>query len=141
MALGYWDFRGGTPVQAGAVTIPTAPCDAFFVTLNKTEKDYSPTTMFEDYAIDESQFHWQSQNSTTESTDVGKRYLTSNTNGHLLLLFARVDKDGPVGSNPYYFLGPVQYLSHTGSKPMSILWRLSIPMPASILQQLRRLIT
>jgi hypothetical protein len=36
---------------------------------------------------------------------------------------------------PYHFLGPVQYISHRGSKPMSINWRLDEPMPAHLLKR------
>lgn len=29
--------------------------------LNKSEKDFSLTTMYNDYVVSETQFHWQSQ--------------------------------------------------------------------------------
>ena len=29
--------------------------------MNKSEKDFSPSTMYEDYAINDKLFHWQSQ--------------------------------------------------------------------------------
>jgi len=29
--------------------------------LNKSEKDFSPTTIYNDYVVSETQFHWQSQ--------------------------------------------------------------------------------
>ena len=35
--------------------------DVFFVTLNKLEKDFSELTLYKDYAISDSLFHWQSQ--------------------------------------------------------------------------------
>ncbi|MEN6462706.1 MAG: DUF3427 domain-containing protein [Syntrophomonas sp.] len=39
--------------------------DVFFVTLNKSDKDYSPSTMYQNYAINEEQFHWQSKSVTS----------------------------------------------------------------------------
>jgi Domain of unknown function (DUF3427) len=39
--------------------------DAFFVTLRKTERHYSPTTLYQDYAISPRLFHWESQSTTT----------------------------------------------------------------------------
>ena len=38
---------------------PDKQVDVFFITLNKADKDYSPTTMYNDYSINESLFHWQ----------------------------------------------------------------------------------
>src|SRR5690606_22106765 len=36
--------------------------EVLFINLQKSERDFSPTTMYEDYAINETKFHWQSQN-------------------------------------------------------------------------------
>jgi len=38
----------------------------FFVTLDKSEREYSPTTLYKDYAISPTQFHWESQSTTTQ---------------------------------------------------------------------------
>ena len=37
--------------------------------MNKQEKEYSPSTMYEDYALIEYLFHWQSQNSASVKGD------------------------------------------------------------------------
>ena len=36
-------------------------CDVFLITLTKTEKRFSPTTRYRDYAISRNLFHWESQ--------------------------------------------------------------------------------
>ena len=36
-------------------------CDVFFITLRKSEHDYSPTTRYQDYVIAPDLFHWDSQ--------------------------------------------------------------------------------
>lgn len=36
--------------------------EIMYVDLNKTDKDYSPSTLYKDYALNETLFHWQSQN-------------------------------------------------------------------------------
>lgn len=41
--------------------LPEKKLDVLFVTLNKSDKDYSPTTMYQDYSINKTLFHWQSQ--------------------------------------------------------------------------------
>ena len=45
----------------------------FYVTRNKADKDYSPTTMHKDYSINKSLFHWQSQSTTAEASATGQR--------------------------------------------------------------------
>ena len=64
-ALGYdhpSSIREGvkfmTPEKSFAVTHPT---DVFLVTLNKSDRDFSETTRYEDYSIDRMTFHWQSK--------------------------------------------------------------------------------
>jgi len=32
-------------------------------------------------------------------------------------------------------LGPVHYVRHEGSRPMSILWKLEVPMPGDCLRE------
>ena len=50
-------------------------CNILFVTFNKSEKEYSPSTMYKDYAISESLFHWQTQSNTGPSTKKGQRHI------------------------------------------------------------------
>ena len=38
-------------------------------------------------------------------------------------------------TRPYVFLGEAVYVSHEGERPMSILWRLKVPMPAALLRE------
>ena len=115
--------------------------DLLFVTLNKTETDYSPTTMYEDYAINEKLFHWQSQSTTSETSPTGCRYIKHSKRGNPILLFVREHKKINGLACPYNFLGPVDYVEHSGSRPMSIIWKLQNPMPAHLLRQTARLAT
>jgi len=48
-------IRNGS-IGKGWVNIPWS---YFRLTLNKSEKDYSPSTMYQDYSINEELFHWQ----------------------------------------------------------------------------------
>ena len=95
------------------------------MTLDKSEKSFSPSTRYEDFAVSSTRFHWQSQSTTSESSPTGRRYREQRENGVRFLLFVRPRKD-----EPFLFLGPVHYVSHTGSRPMSIYWNLEHPMPA-----------
>ena len=49
------------PLQTGVYWHEPTRTDLLFVTLQKTEKDYSPTTRYLDYAISEHLFHWETQ--------------------------------------------------------------------------------
>ena len=39
--------------------------DLFFITLNKADEDYTPSTRYQDYPISPTLFHWESQSRTT----------------------------------------------------------------------------
>lgn len=103
--------------------------DAFLVTLTKSETDYSPTTMYQDYAISPSLFHWESQSVTSVASPTGQRYLHHVQHGSNILLFARDHKKYELGIAPYLLLGTAQYVSHTGDRPIAITWHLDRPMP------------
>jgi hypothetical protein len=103
--------------------------DAFLVTLTKSEKDYSPTTMYRDYAISPSLFHWETQSRTSVASPTGQRYINHQQRGSGILLFARERKDSELGTAPYLCLGTGQYVSHTGDRPIAITWRLDRAMP------------
>jgi hypothetical protein len=103
--------------------------DAFLITLTKSETDYSPTTMYQDYAISPSLFHWESQSVTSVGSPTGQRYINHGPRGSNILLFAREHKVYELGIAPYLFLGTGQYVSHTGDRPIAITWHLDRPMP------------
>jgi superfamily II DNA or RNA helicase/HKD family nuclease len=105
------------------------PVDAFFVTLNKSEADYSPSTMYRDYPISPTLFHWESQSTTSVASPTGQRYLNG---GSTVLLFVRPEKSNDFGTAPYVNLGPATYVSHTGDRPIAITWKLRHPMPGDL---------
>ena len=45
--------------------------DLFFITLNKDDEDYSPTTRYQDYPISPNLFHWESQSRTPRRRQPG----------------------------------------------------------------------
>lgn len=136
-ALGVFTLDLRPQMREGVRYLPEIQTDIFLITLDKAEADFSPTTMYEDYAISETLFHWQSQSTTSEDSPTGQRY---RKHPGTILLFAREKKEARSGSpsSPYHFLGPVEYVSHEGSRPMSITWCLRHPLPESILAWARR---
>lgn len=109
----------------------TRPTDVFLVTLNKSQKEFSDTTLYEDYSIDRYLFHWQSQSTTTPESKTGQRYLSQRETGGIVLLFVRSAKqDACRNAMAYTFLGTAKIVSHEGSQPISIIYRLDHPIPA-----------
>ena len=89
-ALDYVSIEGrkANSFREGVLFAPEARADAFLVTLEKSEAEYSPTTMYEDYAISPELFHWESQSGTTVASRTGQRYLNHRAEGSHVLLVA-----------------------------------------------------
>jgi len=125
-------------MRQGVLYLPEKKTDVFLITLNKSDRDYSPTTMYEDYAISAQYFHWQSQSTTSEASETGQRYIHHAARGNHILLFVREFKRDALGAAPYTFLGEADYVSHTGSRPMNIVWKLRNAIPAKYLTRVRQ---
>ena len=135
------DFMKPNTVREGVKWLPEKEIDVFFITLNKSDKDYSPTTMYKDYSINETLFHWQSQSTTNAEGKVGQRYINHRKNGSKVLLFVREFKNDVYGNTaPYTYLGTANYVSHNGSRPMNITWKLDAPIPAKYLKKTNKLV-
>ena len=136
------DFLKPATVREGVKWLPGKNLDVLFVTLNKADKDYSPTTMYKDYSINESLFHWQSQSTTAENSATGQRYIHHREKGNRMLLFVREFKTDSRfgGAAAYTYLGTVNYVKHDGSRPMNITWKLDCPIPAKFLKRTNKLV-
>ncbi len=134
------DYLTPGNVREGVKWLPEKKLDLFFVTLNKSDKDYSPTTMYDDYSINANLFHWQSQSTTADTSSAGQRYIHHRAQGCKVLLFVREFKKDTAGTAPYTFLGTASYVKHEGSRPMSVTWRLDKPIPAKYLQKTNKLV-
>ena len=136
------DFLKPATVREGVKWLPEKKLDVFFVTLNKADKDYSPTTMYNDYSISDELFHWQSQSTTAENSPTGQRYIHHKEQGSRVLLFVREFKADRItgGAEAYTYLGTANYVKHDGEKPMNITWRLDAPIPAKYLKKTNKLV-
>nr|WP_239529785.1 DEAD/DEAH box helicase [Sporolactobacillus spathodeae] len=134
------DFMRPSTVREGVKYLPDKKIDAFFITLNKSDKDYSPTTMYRDYSISDRLFHWQSQSTTADNSKTGQRYIHHHQLDSNILLFVRDYRSDLGGTAPYTFLGLADYVKHEGSRPMNIVWRLRKSIPAKFLKKTNKLI-
>ncbi len=139
-ALAALGFNEDYSVSEGVKYLKNKNTDVFFTTLNKTDKFYSPTTAYNDYSINETLFHWQSQSTTSEFSSTGYRYINHDSNGGTVLLFMREQKSDQFGAQSFIFLGKVHYVRHEGSKPMNIIWNLDNRIPAKLLSKTNKLI-
>ncbi|MFN8776516.1 MAG: DUF3427 domain-containing protein [Flavobacteriales bacterium] len=104
--------------------------ELLFINLVKSEEDFSPTTMYDDYAINEVLFHWQSQNSAGPTTPKGLSYIQHREHDKKILLFVREKATDAYGNTMgYVFVGEGDLTDFSGSKPMNITWQLKEPMP------------
>jgi len=126
--------------QSGVAENKDLNTEVLFVTLDKSKSSYSPTTMYEDYAVNETIFHWQSQNSTKPDSPKGLSYINHQKLAKTLLLFVRERNEDENGlTMGYVYVGPVRLQSFKGSQPMSITWELLNPMPPGLLNDSRKL--
>ncbi len=124
--------------QGGVYKDDDASADIFYVTLDKDEREFTPTTLYEDYPISPTRFHWESQSVTRADSDTGRRYQEHARRNWRILLFVRQHKRDERGiTSPYLFLGPVRYVSHEREKPMRIIWELERPMPPDFFRQVK----
>lgn len=136
-ALGTGEGVKPKVTQGGILWVPGEECDIFFVDLHKSEKDYSPTTMYRDYAISRDLFHWESQSRQTPAQPTVQRYINHRDRGSQVLLFVRERRTFELGTQPYTFLGPVEYVAHEGERPVAFTWRLPTPMPEALFEVAR----
>ena len=132
-AYGYFNEDRAPEFREGVKYFDKLKTDIFLINLNKSEKEFSPSTMYDDYAINDRLFHWQSQSTTSEMSETGQRYIHQKRNGNMISLFVREYKKDGGFTAPYIFLGNADYVSHSGSKPISFTWKLKDAMPPELL--------
>ena len=128
-AVGWLTAGRRTPFQAGVLALHERKVELLFVTLDK-RAGYHEKIAYHDYAISAERFHWQSQNAAGPETPAGRRYLESPGNGWRFQLFVRTAK-----GQPYRACGPVALEQAEGSKPMSLRWRLEVPLPGPLVRE------
>lgn len=134
-ALGVAHLGGQMPRDFGQGVrwVEELNTDALLITLEKNERDFSPTVRYKDYALSPTRFHWESQSTTPENSETGLRYQQHAQRGSHVLLFLRRYKRNSIGkAEPWMLLGPATYAGHTGSKPMAITWELHHELPADV---------
>ncbi len=132
-ALGVVREAGIPRLQGGVFFIEDENLDLLFVTLKKSAAGFTPTTMYRDYALSPTRFHWETQNAAHPASGAGRRYLEKTST---VLLFVREAQEQANGvAEPYWFLGAVTLDSAAGERPIQIVWRLATAMPGHLYQK------
>jgi superfamily II DNA or RNA helicase len=123
-------FEKKSSNREGAAENKSLNTEILFINLIKSEENFSPTTMYDDYAISETLFHWQSHNAYGPETVKGQSYINHLENNKKILLFVR-EKANDENKNTmgYVFIGEGTFKDTEGSKPMSVKWELNEPIP------------
>ncbi len=125
-------------IREGVFWHEPSQTDIFFITLEKTEKHYSPTTRYRDYAISDRLFHWESQSTTSEASTPGQRYINQEARGTNVVLFVRSSRKDVQGrTRPYFCAGRARYVEHRSERPMQITWELHDPLPGDVFSAFR----
>ena len=131
VAFGDSTFTKKSSSREGVLNIVDANTELLFVTLDKCEKQFSATTMYHDYAISPTLFHWQTQNSARPNSGRGLGYISQKETNKTFLLFVREQaKDENGRTMGFVNFGPVDFVKSEGCQPMNITWKLKHPMPA-----------
>ena len=116
--------------QGGVYECKKHRCDVLYVTLEKDEKDFTPTTLYNDYPLSQRRFHWESQGKTRYDSPTGRRYRTPPPGWRILLFVRQAKEDERTLTMPYLFLGTVRCASAASERPIQIVWDLDRDMPA-----------
>jgi superfamily II DNA or RNA helicase/HKD family nuclease len=138
LALGDGTFERPSTSREGVRWLPDIATDALFVTLRKSERRYTPSTRYRDYAIRSRLFHWESQSTTRFDSPTGRRYREQRNRGTNVILFVRENPTLANGAGaPFTCLGPVTVVEAVGDRPMQITWKLRDDIPESLLEVAR----
>lgn len=131
-AFDYFNETTSPEFREGVKYFEDKKTDIFLINLNKSEKDFSPSTMYDDYAVTPTLFHWQSQSGDKQGSPKIKRYINHEETGNIVSLFVREYKNNGSYTSPYVFLGNADYVRHEGEMPVSFDWKLHTSIPSGM---------
>jgi hypothetical protein len=130
VAIGTSTIEHKSSNREGAERNKLRNIEAMYVDIIKDREEGSNTN-YNDFAINESLFNWETQNKVSPESPAGRNYINQT---QTMLLFVRQQDSFPEDKGRtmgYTYLGEVTLVKWQGAKPMEIVWRLKTPMPAS----------
>jgi hypothetical protein len=134
-AFGLADLDHSGPMGVGVMHVEPLKVYIHLVTFKKEDRDFAPTTRYQDYLISRTRLHWESQASTTQVSATGQNYINFKERGYTILFFVRIEKRIDGETSPFVFLGPAADLStFEGNRPIAMVWDLEHPVPAELFE-------
>lgn len=133
-AFGRDTFSQATQRGVGVLHFPDRKAYALLITPNKSDKDFSATTLYKDYPINLTRMHWESQSGTTQASATGQNLIAHAARGYSIYLFVRLNRTNGLLMAPFQFLGRGSCISFEGNRPIAMVWHLDHPMPAELLE-------
>lgn len=137
-ALGIATFQTAGQTGVGLLHSPARKTYAVLVTFQKTEREFSPSTMYADYPISRELLHWESPSNTTQASETGQNLINHQQRNYTILIFARSVKRLDGRTAPFTFLGPASLVSLQQERPIQMVWRLNHLIPAVMFEENRR---
>ncbi|BCS54163.1 DUF3427 domain-containing protein [Geobacter sp. SVR] len=137
-AFGRANLESAGQTGVGSFHFADIKTYALLVTFQKTEKEFSPSTMYVDYPISRELLHWESQANTAQHHMDGQNLIHHQEQGYTILVFARGQKRRNNVTVPFTYLGPVDMVSYESERPIKMVWRLRYPMPVEMFEDNRR---
>lgn len=137
-ALGLAILETAGPVGVGVLHFREIRAYALLITFQKTEREFSPSTMYADYPISRELLHWESQSNTTQDSNTGQNLIHHEEHGYTILIFVRAVKKRNGSATPFVYLGPVDRVNYESERPIKMVWHLRHPMPVDIFEENRR---
>ncbi len=137
-ALGGATFESAGIAGVGFLHFPQIKTYVALVTFQKTEKEFSPSTMYQDYPISRELLHWESQSQQSQTSVTGQNLIHHQERGYTMLFFARSRKKVSGITAPFTFIGPAKLLRYESERPIQMVWQLDHSMPAEIFEENRR---
>ncbi|MDD3845086.1 MAG: DUF3427 domain-containing protein [Syntrophorhabdaceae bacterium] len=122
----------------GLIHLPEIKAYALLITYQKTEREFSPSTMYADYPISRELLHWESQSNTSQESETGQNLINHKEKGYTILVFARDQKKRNNLTVPFTYLGPAELVSYEAERPIRIVWRLRYSMPVEMFEENKR---
>jgi superfamily II DNA or RNA helicase len=111
--------------------------DHTFLLVTLEKADLAEDFGYQDYFIDPSTFHWQSQNRTTQESAAGESIKEHAKKGISIHLYVRKQKKEANKAAPFLNCGEVDFVSWEGNKPISVTWRLREAVPDGVFNDLK----
>src|SRR5438046_7933670 len=102
-ALGGASFESAGVRGVGRLHFPEIKTVASLITFQKTEKEFSPSTMYQDYPISRELLHWETQSQTSQASSAGQNLIHHVERGYTMLPFVRSRKKVGGITTPFTF--------------------------------------